>query len=177
MELKKIPGVGKVTNEKLLADNLKFGRDVKARSLEYLTSTYGKLGTLLWEKCRGKDERPVVTSRIRKSVGVERTFPVDISNIEELKQILLEKLLPELEQRAERHLNEQSITKIGVKIKFSDFQQTTKEFAFREVNRSLLSTLLVEAFARGNGKHARLLGVHIGLSPVKKDSKQISFNW
>ncbi len=177
MELKKIPGVGKVTNEKLLAENLRFGRDIKASSLEYLISRYGKLGHLLWERCSGIDDRPLITSRIRKSVGVERTFPEDIFDISILKKILFQKLLPELKKRSEKHLEDRSISKIGVKIKFSDFHQTTREFATDRLDNSILSELLDEAFSRGNGKRVRLLGVHIGLSPNKKNAEQISFEW
>ncbi len=177
MELKKIPGVGRVTNEKLLSDGFKYGKDVKASSLEYLSSRYGKLGRLLWERCSGVDDRPVVTSRERKSVGVERTFPKDISETHELERILFEKLLPELEQRASKYLNNRSISKIGIKVKFSDFHQTTKEFSTEKLDRTILCELLHEALLRGGGKHIRLLGVHIGLSPDKVESEQISFDW
>lgn len=177
MELKKIPGVGKVTNEKLLIDNFKFGRDIKASSLEYLTSKYGKLGRLLWDRCSGNDDRPIMVSRERKSVGVERTFPEDISSLSTLDDILKNKLLPELKTRAEKHLIARGISKIGVKVKFSDFHQTTKEFSIDKINLAVLSELLVEAFARGNGKKVRLLGIHIGLTPKKSSVEQISFEW
>ncbi|KPZ54286.1 DNA polymerase IV [Pseudoalteromonas sp. P1-25] len=177
MELKKIPGVGRVTNDKLLSNGFKYGKDVKASSLEYLSSRYGKLGRLLWERCSGVDDRPVVTSRERKSVGVERTFPEDISETQELERILFEKLLPELEQRASKYLNNRGISKIGIKVKFSDFHQTTKEFSTEKLDRTILCELLYEAFLRGGGKHVRLLGVHIGLSPEKVESEQISFDW
>lgn len=177
MELKKIPGVGKVTNEKLLLNNLKFGRDVKASSLEYLTSKYGKLGRLLWERCSGSDDRPVIVSRERKSVGVERTFPEDILDLSILNDILKKKLLPELQKRAEKHLVDRGISKIGVKVKFSDFHQTTKEFSTDKIDLIILSELLVEAFARGNGKKVRLLGIHMGLTPNKSGTEQISFEW
>jgi len=177
MELKKIPGVGKVTNEKLLINNLKYGRDVKASSLDYLSSKYGKLGCLLWERCNGKDDRAIITSRERKTVGVERTFPEDIFDINILEAILLETLLPELERRAAKHIKTKAICKIGVKVKFSDFHQTTKDFATNRIDHLTLSDLLCEAFSRGNGKHVRLLGVHIGLSPRNNESEQISFEW
>lgn len=177
MELKKIPGVGKVTNEKLLLDNFKFGRDIKASNLKYLTSTYGKLGRLLWDRCNGNDDRPIMVSRERKSVGVERTFPEDISSLSTLDDILNNKLLPELKIRAEKHLVSRGISKIGVKVKFSDFHQTTKEYSIDRINLAVFSELLVEAFARGNGKKVRLLGIHIGLSPKKSAVEQISFEW
>ena len=100
----------------MLSDGFKYGKDVKASSLEYLSSRYGKLGRLLWERCSGVDDRPVVTCRERKSVGVERTFPEDISETQELERILFEKLLPELEQRASKYLNNRGISKIGIKV-------------------------------------------------------------
>jgi len=162
---------------KLLLNNLKFGRDVKASNLEYLTSKYGKLGRLLWERCSGSDDRPVIVSRERKSVGVERTFPEDILDLSILDDILKSKLLPELQKRAKKHLLDRGISKIGVKVKFSDFHQTTKEFSTDKIDLVILSELLVEAFARGNGKKVRLLGIHIGLTPNKSETEQISFEW
>ncbi|GLX84564.1 DNA polymerase IV [Thalassotalea loyana] len=177
MALNKIPGVGKVTNEKLQGDNLKYGRDVKALSQEVLTSKYGKLGKLLWERCSGNDDRPIVISRERKSVGVERTFPEDISDLNVLDNILKNKLLPELQKRAAKYLLDRHIGKVGVKVKFSDFHQTTKEFSTDKIDQAALSELLTEAYARGNGKKVRLLGIHIGLSPYKNEIEQISFEW
>lgn len=177
MELKKIPGVGKVTDEKLLLDNFKFGRDIKASSLGYLTSKYGKLGRLLWDRCSGSDDRPIMVSRERKSVGVERTFPEDISNLSTLDDILKNKLLPELQKRVAKHLIDRDIGKLGVKVKFSDFHQTTKEISTNTIDQVVLSDLLTEAFARGDGKQVRLLGIHIGLSSHKNEVDQISFEW
>jgi DNA polymerase IV len=177
MELKKIPGVGKVTNEKLLLDNFKFGKDIKASSLEYLTSKYGKLGKLVWDRCTGNDDRPVMVSRERKSVGVERTFPEDISDLSILDDILKNKLLPELHKRSDKYLLDRGISKVGVKVKFSDFHQTTKEFSTNRIDSDVLSELLIEAYDRGNGKKVRLLGIHIGLTPNKNKTEQISFDW
>ena len=172
MPLNKIPGIGKVTYEKLCNDDLKIGQDIKSSNEAFLINKYGKLGLLLWNRCHG-----VVTSRERKSVGVERTFPKDISDISMLHEILKNKLLPELHRRASKHIKDRGISKIGVKVKFSDFQQTTKEFSIDRIDEVVLSELLTTAIARGNGKKVRLLGVHIGLSSQKSEVEQISFDW
>ena len=177
MALSKIPGVGKVTNEKLQSDNLRYGRDVKALNQELLTSKYGKLGTMLWDRCSGNDDRPIVVNRERKSVGVEITFPEDISDLSILDNILTKQLLPELKKRAEKHLIDRGIGKVGVKVKFSDFHQTTKEFSTDNINIVILSELLTEAFARGNGKKVRLIGIHLGLSSHKNEVEQLAFEW
>lgn len=163
MPLNKIPGIGKVTYEKLCNANLKLGKDIKTANKAQLILRYGKTGRRLWDRCHGIDNRSIETSRERKSVGVERTFPEDIADIEVLQAILRQKLLPELNKRAEKHLSNRAIHKIGVKVKFADFQQTTKEFTIHYLDSAILNELLIEAVARGNGKKVRLLGVHIGL--------------
>ncbi len=177
MPLKKIPGVGKVTNEKLSNDNFRLGRDIKSSSQVYLISKYGKLGALLWDRCNGIDNRSVVTNRERKSVGVERTFPKDIKDVTVLNDILQNKLLPELQKRAVKHLQTRGISKIGVKVKFSDFQQTTKDFSTSELDVEVLPELLLAALERGNGKSVRLVGLYIGLAAEKNDTEQIAFEW
>lgn len=177
MPLKKIPGVGKVTYDKLQSDGLATGADVKERGEEYLSARFGKLGRLLWTRCHGIDERQVSVARERKSVGVERTFPEDIGNFSELSDMLVNKILPELRKRSEKHLTERSITKLGVKVKFGDFHQTTKEHSYQTFEEQVFVALLEEALLRGHGKAVRLLGAHIGLSSESGKTEQLSFDW
>src|SRR5690606_31068598 len=103
MPLNKIPGVGKITFEKLKEHQLVYGKDVKVSDEASLIKQFGKLGKLLWLRCHGIDEREIVTSRARKSVGVERTFATDIDDLSILKEILFQTLLPELKTRAAKH--------------------------------------------------------------------------
>lgn len=177
MPLSKIPGVGKVTFEKLKKHQLVYGKDIKLSNESSLIDQFGKLGKLLWTRCHGIDEREIVTSRIRKSVGVETTFPSDIDDFSTLQKILIQSLLPELKTRAAKHLIQRSIQKIGVKVKFNDFHQTTKEFTFNNFDEHLLSELLLKAIERGQGKKVRLLGIHIDLSNSLNQAKQYSFSW
>jgi DNA polymerase-4 len=175
MSLKKIPGIGKVTFDKLQKAGLSYGADIKNLDQQYLMQKFGKLGGLLWKRCQGLDERQVSVSRERKSVGVERTFPEDIDQIEVLQTILLEKILPELGKRSERHLAERGISKLGIKLKFDDFQQTTKEHSYRQFDEQIFLSLLDEAFHRAQNRKIRLLGAHIGLSSEPQVVTQLSF--
>ena len=170
MPLTKIPGVGKVTAEKLHRYNLKLGKDVRHSSEEDLIQAFGKFGGILWKRCQGIDDRAVEISRIRKSVGVERTFSEDIHSEEELHLLMKDRLIPELKRRAEKHLASRSISKLGVKVKFKDFHQTTKEFKHTYFDDEIFDELLSEAMTRGEGKAVRLLGVHIGLEEKKADT-------
>jgi DNA polymerase-4 len=169
MSLKKISGVGKVTLKKLNDIGLYTGQDIRNSSEMFLVNNLGNYGHVLWKRCQGVDERNVETSRVRKSVGVERTFNEDIIEYDDLKGLMNEKLIPELIKRSEKYLETRSISKLGVKVKFSDFVQTTKELKHSTMDVKVFEALLEEAVSRGNGKAIRLLGVHIGLNETSDE--------
>ena len=50
-----------------------------------------------------------------------------------------------------------------VKLKFSDFSQTTMERKTERVDLELAKQLMVDAWARGDGKSVRLIGVGVSL--------------
>jgi DNA polymerase-4 len=173
LPLNKIPGVGKVTFAKLQAIGLHTGLDVRNTKQTDLINRFGKFGLSLWKKCQGIDKRGVETSRIRKSVAVERTFSENIGELVELENYLVDKLIPSLSERAARHIETRKIDKLGVKIKFADFRQTTKEHKASELNKDILLELLKEAWERRNDKDARLLGIFIGFSDQDDQSTQL----
>tara|TARA_R110002167_G_scaffold100070_1_gene261526 strand:- start:137 stop:1186 length:1050 start_codon:yes stop_codon:yes gene_type:complete len=172
LRLNKISGVGKVTFEKLKTFNLEFGRDVQAVDQSVLIENFGKFGQTLYQRCAGIDDREVQTTRIRKSVGVERTFNDDIDSNEALENIMFDKLIPELKRRSEKYLQTRKIATIGVKVKFADFHQTTKDYSHTSFDKDIFSQLLSEAVERGGGKKVRLLGVHIALSDIDSCGSQ-----
>ncbi|MFC3031137.1 DNA polymerase IV [Pseudoalteromonas fenneropenaei] len=172
LPLRKIPGVGKVTHEKLLALGLEYGRDVKPLDEAFLCRHFGKFGRSLWRRCQGIDERGVETSRVRKSVGVETTFETDIRDTSVLQQVLLEKLLPELEKRLTPYLSSRFITKLGVKVKYHDFQLVSKECQHHQLHADLLQELLVQLLARRPNQPVRLLGIQVGLNDTSDAQQQ-----
>ncbi|WP_412068666.1 DNA polymerase IV [Rubrivirga sp. IMCC43871] len=95
-------GVGPATARRLRALGIETGADLQARTEADLRATLGKTGAWLARVARCDDTRPVRTSRIRKSVGVERTFRRDARG----GPALAEKLAPiaeELARRLARH--------------------------------------------------------------------------
>ncbi|WP_105169044.1 DNA polymerase IV [Pseudoalteromonas sp. T1lg23B] len=177
LSLRKIPGVGKVTSEKLSLLGFETCGDVRTSTEAFLVGHFGKYGRVLWNRCHGIDERAVQTTRIRKSVGVERTFENDVSELSQMILIMKQKLLPELERRATSYIESRGMNKLGVKVKFSDFQQTTKEQAANAISGDILEQLLIEAVKRGNGKPVRLLGVHVGLGDEPSTTTQLGFEF
>lgn len=177
LPLNKISGVGKVTFEKLKSLGLEYGRDIQAVDRVIINNNFGKFGQVLYQRCQGIDNRNVETTRVRKSVGVERTFPEDIDDLGTLRSILTDKLVPELIKRSEKYLQERKISKLGVKVKFNDFHQTTKDITYSNFDEGMFLDLLAEVVKRGDGKKVRLLGVHIGLSDIEAKSQQFELSW
>ncbi len=87
------------------------------------------MGKRIWDFSHGIDKREIQAHRERKSIGVERTLSENISHIEQ-GIALLDNLYAELIRRIERSAPNIPLTafrKIGVKLKFEDFQVTTLE--------------------------------------------------
>ena len=74
----RIPGVGKVTEEKLAALGLRLVGELRAISLEELETRFGRYGQRLYELARGIDENPVVPNRPTQSISAEDTFEQDV---------------------------------------------------------------------------------------------------
>lgn len=91
--LEKLPvkdffGVGKVTARKMESLQIKTGADLKQYSKIELAKLFGKSGSFYYDIVRGIDNRPVQSQRVRKSLGVERTFGHDIEEMHEIKETL-----------------------------------------------------------------------------------------
>jgi DNA polymerase-4 len=159
LPIEELYGVGKVNAEKLHRMNLKICADLQKLSLAELSEKFGKLGLHLYEQCRGIDHRRVEPNRIRKSVSVEHTFAHDKENLEACLdeiQMLYEKLI----HRIKESMPDRLIKNQFIKIKFSNFQQTTAEIAITEISLEQYHQLLREAFAREQ-KPFRLLGLGV----------------
>lgn len=169
LEVKKIPGVGKVTTAKLHQMGFKTCLDLQKLSLEQLSFHFGSWGLSLYDLSRGIDLRPVENKGERKSLSVENTFPQDLHNLETcLKK--LPALVDELKERIDSKQLQKLISTLVVKIKFSDFQQTTLERSYTDsLNISVFSALFEEAFYR-KATPVRLIGLGVKLKAEKTKS-------
>lgn len=174
LQVKKISGVGKVTSGKMAKLGLLTCGDLQKLSLNDLNSHFGSFGNYLYKVCRGVDERPVVTSRERKSVSIEETFSRDLENYEKCKEqlpLLFKRFIKRLDGK---NKNVSEVKTIFVKIKFSDFKTTTVERSFPELNEKNFLILLKDGCER-HDLPVRLIGLGIRFkSEIKKvNSKQM----
>ncbi|OON36441.1 DNA polymerase IV [Izhakiella australiensis] len=163
LPLAKIPGVGKVTAKKLAEMGLHTCADVQRSDLALLLRRFGKFGRVLWERSHGVDEREVVTERLRKSLGVERTLAEDIHSWEDCLEII-DQLYDELARRLTQIKPDRQIARQGVKLKFNDFQLTTQEHVWPELNKEDLIAVARKTWdQRRAGRGVRLVGLHVTL--------------
>lgn len=124
MEVRKIPGVGKVTQKKLLSLGIEYGHQLHAQTEMFLVEHFGKTGAYLYRIIRGDDPSPVRSHRERKSISVENTFSQDWLYGEELL-----KELYDLSRDLMRRMQKKSLVTgktLTLKVKFYDFQQITR---------------------------------------------------
>ncbi|MFK8259803.1 DNA polymerase IV [Erwinia sp. AnSW2-5] len=163
LPLAKIPGVGKVTARKLEEMGLNTCADVQNTDLVTLLRRFGKFGRVLWERSNGIDDREVITTRERKSLGVERTLSEDIHSWEACLAII-DLLYDELARRLDHIKPDRQIARQGVKLKFTDFQQTTQEHVWPVLNKDDLIAVARSTWdERRAGRGVRLVGLHVTL--------------
>ncbi|MDG6881322.1 DNA polymerase IV [Phocoenobacter uteri] len=175
LELKKIPGVGKVTHKKLLALGFKTCGDIKRSDLATILQHFGKFGQRLWDFSHGIDNRKIEVNRVRKSIGVENTLLVDIDDLH-LAQTMLDELFEKLKFRIMRNFGDKPLTdfkKLGVKLKFDDFTQTTLEKTTEGVTKAYFVDLLSQIWERRENRKIRLIGISVQV-PEQKVTKQLN---
>ena len=74
----RLPGVGKVTEEKLKALGVQTVADLRRMDLSTLERRFGRYGVRLYELARGVDNSEVVPDRPTQSISAEDTFEHDV---------------------------------------------------------------------------------------------------
>lgn len=116
-------GVGQATAARMHSLSITNGAQLRERDQEFLVRHFGKIGILFYNFARGIDERPVESSRIRKSVGCEQTYREDVTKTQALENslpILAEELAGRLARSGFRG------NTLTLKIKFPDFVQKSR---------------------------------------------------
>jgi DNA polymerase-4 len=174
LPVEKLFGVGSVTARRMHERGIATCADLRALSLVELTRAFGRFGATLHRLCRGIDDRPVRTTRPRKSVSVERTYARDLPDLAACQQALV-RLLDELDARIARAEAGKRIGQCFIKVRFSGFETTTASRAASSADAALYRDLLGTAWARGH-RPVRLLGVGVRLDQPAVDRQLALFS-
>jgi DNA polymerase-4 len=119
----KFHGVGPVTAAKMQSLGIESGADLRRQTLAFLQQHFGKSGPWYFDIARGHDNRAVRPDRGRKSSGSQTTFREDLTEpraIEAGVVAMAEDVWAWCEKSGFRGRT------VTVKIKWADFQQSTR---------------------------------------------------
>jgi DNA polymerase IV len=166
LDVRKIPGVGKVTEKNLQAWGVRKVGDLAALDEQFLRQHLGQWGLALAGKSRGMDaggwfDGEVGDDNMPKSISHEFTFNEDTADSD-----ALEATLARLSEMVARRLREHQLhaRTVQLKLRYSDFSTITRAHSFDHGTQ--LDTEIfqqVRALFRANRKPnatIRLLGVH-----------------
>ncbi|QNK76950.1 DNA polymerase IV [Winogradskyella undariae] len=123
LDIRKFYGVGKVTAEKMYQKGIFTGKDLKTKSIDYLSENFGKSGLYYYNVVRGIHTSEVKPNRIRKSLAAERTFSKNLSS-----EIFMLEKLEQIAEEVSKRLQKSDVSgkTITLKIKYSDFTLQTR---------------------------------------------------
>jgi DNA polymerase-4 len=166
----RLPGVGKVTGDRLSKMGIQTVKDLRQLDLTALEQSFGRYGLRLHELARGIDESEVVPDRPTQSISVEDTFEQDIvlSETEPMIRRLAEKLWS-----ASRKESRIART-VVLKLKTSEFKILTRSHTLSSPPTSCgqlteIALKLRERVDLGPQQRYRLVGV--GLSNFRESEQ------
>jgi DNA polymerase-4 len=166
LDVRRIPGVGKVTEKNLHELGIRKIGDLARHDEAFLERRFGKWGLALAGKARGLDAGGWFDSEIGadgdpKSVSHEHTFSEDTADVE-----VLESTLARLSQMVCRRLREYELhaRTVQIKLRYKDFTTITRAHSLEQPTQVDTEVFeIARGLFRRNWKHGapvRLLGVH-----------------
>jgi DNA polymerase-4 len=163
MPIERIWGVGKVTAKRMHEMGIKTCLEMQSYTRSDLIHHFGKFGDVLYDFCRGLDDREVETEHERKSLGTEETFNKDITSFDDMKLHIV-RMVQEVKDSLEQY-QDKTVKNLHVKIKYFDFKQTTIERQL-PINEESFLLLLEERWCQ-DPRPVRLLGVGVKFAESK----------
>ena len=165
LDVRKIPGVGKVTEKNLHALGIRKVGDLAQLDHDFLEQRFGKWGLALAGKSRGLDaggwfDTPLGADEDPKSISHEHTFGEDTA-----QRALIDATLARLSEMVGRRLREHELwtRTIQLKLRYKDFSTFTRAHTLArptQVDNEILTEIRALFSRNWTGKPIRLLGVH-----------------
>lgn len=163
LPVRKIPGIGEVTERALRALSIESVEQLAAIPREKLENVFGQWGEALYRKARGGDSYEFVIDAEPKSISHNHTFGEDTSDTE-----VLHSLLSHLSQKACKRLREAGLATrtLTLTIRYAGFDTHTRAKTLAEPTR--LDADIFRVFQMLFAEHRdakrkiRLVGVSLG---------------
>jgi len=172
LPIRKIPGIGEVTERALRALGIETVDQLASHSQEKLEKVFGQWGTALYRKARGGDAYEFLIDAEPKSISHNHTFGEDTDNVQEM-----ESLLSHLSQKACKRLREASLSSrtLTLTIRYAGFETYTRSKTLQDPARldNDIFAVFLHLFRehRDAKRKVRLLGV--ALSSLSHGAEQL----
>lgn len=178
LPIEKLWGVGPKTAERMHSMGVFTGEQLREISREHLVQVFGKMGNVYYNFSRGIDNRPVIVSYERKSVGCERTFLEDL-HIESKIIIELYHITLELVERIKaKDFKGRTLT---LKLKWDATTQITRSLTQDKILRTKDDILpLAKQLLKDTDYHnrpIRLMGLSVSSPETNEKEGQIRPQW
>ena len=175
LALNKIPGVGKVTYEKLKKLHLETLGDLQKVDENVLTHHFGKYGEQLFLYAQGIDNRPVQAERQRQQISKEITFDNDFTLVQ--CSPYWESLIRQVWQSLEK--KQMQARGVTVKLKLKNFQVLQHSKSFKAVLKTQaemiqVTQILLNEMQIPEHFQFRLIGVGLYQLTEQQDEPQLS---
>lgn len=162
-------GVGAKTAEKMHFMGIFTGRDLLECSQKHLQEVFGKAGITYYNFARGIDLRPVESEYVRKSVGCEQTFAVDISTRAAVTIELYHTILELVRRIKKEQFEGRTLT---LKVKYANFTQITRSLTQQGILTTKdeilpLAKRLLKSVSFSAAHPIRLLGLSVSNPSVE----------
>jgi DNA polymerase IV len=163
LSVRKIPGIGKVTERALRALRIETVEQLAEQPLEKLENVFGQWGTALYRKARGGDSYEFVIDAEPKSISHNHTFGEDTDDDDALSA-----MLSHLSQKACKRLREAGLATrtLTLTIRYAGFDTYTRSKTLTEPTQldGDIFTVFQNLFRqhRNHRRKIRLLGVSLG---------------
>jgi len=123
LPVRKIPGIGEVTERALRALGIEYVHQLADYPQEKLEQIFGQWGTALYRKARGGDSYEFVLDAEPKSISQNHTFGEDTSDV-----AAMESMLSHLSQKACKRLREAGLSSrtLTITIRYTGFDTYTR---------------------------------------------------
>jgi DNA polymerase-4 len=162
LPVRKIPGIGKITERALRALGIETVEQIAAQPQEKLEKIFGQWGTALYRKARGGDSYEFVVDAEPKSISQNHTFNEDTDDTAALTAVL-----SHLSQKACKRLREAGLaaSTLTLTIRYAGFDTHTRSKSLGESTAldAGISAVFQELFQkhRDQRRKVRLLGVSL----------------
>ena len=169
LEIRRVPGIGKVTEKRLQKLGIRLVGDLARMSDDQLRKELGELGLALAGKARGEDAGAWYSNEIGEDVGPksishEHTFNTDTADAQ-----VLEATLSRLAQMVCRRVREHGLfpRRVQIKLRYSDFTTFTRAHTLEQgtqIDQDVFETAR-ELFNANwqKGRTIRLIGVQVAM--------------